>query len=473
MTLDSNNTNNVEEGLEAGGAHGADAPGGAAPVDTATADDRHESPTDQAPRDQAPAAAPRERAVTTGSSSGTKTPTKVIVAILILVFLGGAFLFVQQSSSSPKTVKLSKHDMELVFQEMLSPQAQQMIASSPEEKKKLVDEVKKILAVAQLAEREGYAQRPEIERQLAFQSDMSLNQAYRKRNPDLNVADDQINAYYQAHPNDFDAFLQSDPRLAQQAQGPQRDEIKKKYGEFKVVADIARREKVDQEDATKLQMLIDRSQILRNAYLSDLEKSDKLVSDAEIEQYYNDHKDEFEEVRVRHILIGTQAAPGAEPSKVLSKEEARKKAQAVLERARKGEDFVKLVAENSDDPGSKSKGGEYEFARKSGMVQAFEDASFNLKPGEISDLVETEFGFHIIKLEERRAGQATDQKTRQKIIDKMKQEKIEARVNEIAQASSVEVPEDFDATPKPVEAQPMNSGGSPHSGGNAPPTEKQ
>jgi parvulin-like peptidyl-prolyl isomerase len=462
MTLDSNNTNTVEEGLEGGGPHGAGAPAD---------DDLPGTPTAQAPRDQAPAAG--ERAVTTGHSGGMKTPTKVIVAVLILVFLAGTFLFVQQSSSSPKTVKLSKHDMELVFQEMLSPQAQQMIASNPDEKKKLVDEVKKILAVAQLAEREGYAQRPEIERQIAFQTDMSLNQVYRKRNPDLNVADDQINAYYQAHPNDFDAFLQSDPRLAQQAQGPQRDEIKKKYGEFKVVADIARKDKLDQEDATKLQMLIDRSQILRNAYLSDLEKSDKLVSDAEIEQYYNDHKEEFEEVRVRHILIGTQAPPGADPSKALSKEEARKKAQGVLERARKGEDFVKLVAENSDDPGSKSKGGEYEFSRKSGMVQAFEDASFRLKPGEISDLVETEFGFHIIKLEERRPGQATDQKTRQKIIDQMKQEKIEARINEIAQASGVEVPEDFDATPKPVEAQPMNPGGSPHGDGAAPPAQKQ
>jgi foldase protein PrsA len=207
-------------------------------------------------------------------------------------------------------------------------------------------------------------------------------------------------------------------------------------------------------------MLIDRSQILRNAYLSELDKNaDKLVSDADIEQYYNEHKDEFDEVRVRHILIGTQAPPGGDPSKVLSKDEARKKAQAVLDRARKGEDFVKLVEENSDDPGSKSKGGEYEFAR-GGMVQAFSDASFNLKPGEISDLVETEFGYHIIKLEERRAGQPSDQKTRQKITDKIKAEKIESHIKEIAQKSSVEVPEDFDAIPKPVEAAPMTSGGS-------------
>jgi parvulin-like peptidyl-prolyl isomerase len=473
MTLDSNKTNDIEEGLEAESATGADTPSTTAPVAAAAADDLPRSSTDQSPHRGAPDAAMKERAVTTGSSKKSNTPAKVIVAIILLAVIAGVLLFVQRDSSSAKTVKLTKHDMELVFQEMLPPQAQQMIASNPEEKKKLVDQVKKILAVAQVAEREGYAQRPEVERQLAFQTDMSLNQVYRKKNPDMKVGDDQINGYYQAHPNDFDAFIQSDPQMAQQAQGPRREEIKKKYGEFKVVADLARKEKLDQDDATKLQMLIDRSQILRNAYLSDLDKNaEKLVSDAEIEQYYNDHKDEFEKVRVRHILVGTQAPPGSDPSKTLSKDEARKKAQSVLERAKKGEDFVKLVEENSDDPGSKSKGGEYEFARKSGMVQAFEDASFNLKPGEISDLVETDFGYHIIKLEERRTAQPTEQGTRQDIIDKMKQEKIEARINEIAQNSSVEVPEDFDATPKPVEAQPMGSGGSPHSGGNPTPNEQ-
>ncbi|HYX72223.1 MAG TPA: hypothetical protein VE732_05595, partial [Nitrososphaera sp.] len=140
----------------------------------------------------------KERAVTTGSSKRTNTPTKVIVAILLLAVIAGVLLFVQRDSSSSKTVKLTKRDMELVFQEMLPPQAQQMIASNPEEKKKLVEEVKKILAVAQLAESEGYAQRPEIEKQLAFQSEMSLNQAYRKKNPDMKVGEDQVNAYYQA-----------------------------------------------------------------------------------------------------------------------------------------------------------------------------------------------------------------------------------------------------------------------------------
>ncbi|HJZ66744.1 MAG TPA: peptidylprolyl isomerase [Blastocatellia bacterium] len=400
-----------------------------------------------------------------------KIPTKVIATIVVLVALASTLLFVQLSSSKAKTVRLTPHDMEVIFQEILPPQQQQQIASNPEEKKKLVSELKKLLAVAQVAEQEGYAQRPEVQSQLSFQQDKALNNSYRKRNPDVKITDEEINAYYQAHPREFDDFLQGNPRLQQQAQGQQRDDLKKQYGEFKMIAERARKEGLDREDLTRLQALLDRSQALASAYVSDLQKNaDKLVSDADIEQYYKDHPSEFDEVRVRHILISTQPKEQAEDEeeakdkkpadkpKALSKEEARKKAQALLERARKGEDFAKLAKENSDDPGSKDKGGEYDFFGHGKMVPEFEKAAFALKPGEISDLVETQYGFHIIKLEERRNASSpeNDQKVRQQIVEKLKQDKLEARIDEIAATSSVVVPEDFDTTPKST-GQPERS----------------
>jgi peptidyl-prolyl cis-trans isomerase C len=403
-----------------------------------------------------------------------KLSTKVIAMMVLLGTLASGLLFVQCSSSSPKTVKLTAQDMQLIFQELLPPQQQQQIASNPEERKKLVADIRKLLAVAQVAEQEGYAEQAELKGQLSFSVDRALNDAYKKKNPDAKVTDEEINAYYATHPKEFDDFLQSNPRAAQQAQGPQKDELKKQLGEFKVLAERARNEGLERDGLTRLQILLTRSQALASAYLGNLQKNaDKLVGDTDIEQYYKDHPADFDEIRVRHILISTQPKPEAEPEsdapdakggkdkkpasqpKPLTKDEARKKTQELLERARKGEDFAKLANENTDDAASKGKGGEYDFFGHGKMVPEFEKAAFALKLGEISEPVETEYGFHIIKLEERRtaASPTTDEKVKQQIVEKLKQEKIEARIEEIAASSDVVVPEDFDTTPKAGEPQ--------------------
>ena len=441
------------------------------PVELTDTDD-----TNQVEPSGAQVAAPENPAAKSvrASGSGGRVSGKVIGAVALVLMLGIGGLLVQNSSSSAKTVKLTPHDMEVIFQELLPPQKQQQIAASPEERKKLVAEIKKLLAVAQVAEEEGFAQRPEIQSQLSFQQEIALNNAYRKKFPDQKVSEEEISAYYQAHPKEFDDFLQSNPRFQQQAQGPQREELKKQFGEFKVIAERARKESLDRQDVVRLQMLLDRSQALAGAYLSDLQKNaDKLVTDADVEQYYKDHPSDLDEVRVRHILISTQPKqePPPDPSakdgkdtkpaekpKTLTKDEARKKSQELLDRVKKGEDFAKLAKENSDDVGSKDKGGEYDFFGHGQMVPEFEKAAFALKPGEISDLVETEFGFHIIKLEERRtaAAPSNDGKVKQQIMEKLKQEKLEARIAEIADKSGVVVPEDFNTTPK-IASQPQTS----------------
>jgi parvulin-like peptidyl-prolyl isomerase len=87
----------------------------------------------------------------------------------------------------------------------------------------------------------------------------------------------------------------------------------------------------------------------------------------------------------------------ADPSIERSKEDAKKRAEQLLVRARKGEDFGKLADDASDDPSAKRNHGSLGRFTREQMVKPFADAAFALKPGEVSTLVETPFGFHVIK----------------------------------------------------------------------------
>ena len=84
------------------------------------------------------------------------------------------------------------------------------------------------------------------------------------------------------------------------------------------------------------------------------------------------------------------------------KKNVKEKTEDILKRIKAGEDFPKLASDLSDDPGSRSKGGDLGFFLRGRMVKSFEDAAFALKPGEMSGVVESPFGYHIIKVEERK-----------------------------------------------------------------------
>ncbi len=118
------------------------------------------------------------------------------------------------------------------------------------------------------------------------------------------------------------------------------------------------------------------------------------VTEDGLKKYYEETAAERNAVPERrkaaHILIEAGSDDAA----------AKKKAEAILARAKAGEDFAKLAQENSDDPGSKTAGGDLGWAPKEAYVQPFSEALFAMKKGEISGLVKTQFGYHIIRLED-------------------------------------------------------------------------
>lgn len=132
-------------------------------------------------------------------------------------------------------------------------------------------------------------------------------------------------------------------------------------------------------------------------------------TDADAQKYYDEFPARFEQsemVRASHILLATIDIETQTPLSEEKKQAKRKLADDLLKRARAGEDFTKLVKEYSEDPGSRNTGGEYKFPRASAdprraMVPEFESAAFALKPNEVSDVVTTQFGYHIIKLNEK------------------------------------------------------------------------
>ena len=117
------------------------------------------------------------------------------------------------------------------------------------------------------------------------------------------------------------------------------------------------------------------------------------VTDEEIKAYYDTHQDEFVSVKASHILLET-------------KEEAEK----MLQKVKAGENFAELAKQNSIDPTAKENSGDLDYFRHGDMLEPFEKAAFALKPGEISEIVQTDFGFHIIKVEDSKLDKFEDVK---------------------------------------------------------------
>ena len=182
---------------------------------------------------------------------------------------------------------------------------------------------------------------------------------------------------------------------------------------------------------------------LSNANLQEKFESDVKISDSEMKKYYDENKDDYytDTVTASHILLKTIDDEGNELSDD-KKKEAKKKAEEALDKVKNGEDFAEVAKEYSQDS-SASNGGELGTFGRGKMVKEFENAAFSMKAGDISDIVETEYGYHIIKVTNRVDEQKSYDDVKDDIKSTLASEKYSEYIEKLRENSNIEEKEDI------------------------------
>ncbi|MFL6207659.1 MAG: peptidylprolyl isomerase [Pyrinomonadaceae bacterium] len=367
----------------------------------------------------------------------------------------------KNAAAQAQGVMLSAQDISYLLTTLnLPPDAKEQLAADADERKAFLDDLREMFAVAEAARRAGVAQQTDIKLQLGLSRAYVIARAYTQQRqsagaatPDQVVTQAERTAFLKepGQEQHFAEFL-ADYRK-HNAAGPgaalsaeQLEQLRRNWADVMLASRKGVAAGLERTRATELAIMYQQARLLAGAYIQQL-RPRITATDAEIDAYIAQH-------------------PEFDP-KV-----ARAKTEDLLRRARAGEDFAVLAREYSGDPGSKQNGGDLGWFGRGMMVKPFEDAAFKLKPGEVSDIVETQFGYHIIKLDERRMqpganGQPIEevhahhilitygapnrqrlgppQTPREQFRADVEQEKQAKLIAEITSGVQVSLPADFDA----------------------------
>jgi len=234
---------------------------------------------------------------------------------------------------------------------------------------------------------------------------------------------------------EFNTYI-SDLPPEQQAQVINHADGRRRLAEeivkLKVLSAEARKRQLDQTAKTKIIY----EQLLANALMTDLTEQR-----AENEKFFNEHKDFFDEVKARHILVSVEGSPV--PGAHLTDAQAKAKAEGIKKRLDKGEDFAAIARTESDDSGSGKMGGDLGSVSRGMMVAPFEEAVFSLKKMEISQPVKTQFGYHIIQVMDRTP--VTFDQARQSVAQK----RLDALIDQLKDAAKPQLDDSFFGAPPP------------------------
>ncbi len=327
-----------------------------------------------------------------------------LMALLFFVGIGGiaaygAYRYFKDTDSSPlpnppkppissKTISISAEDMTLLTKDA-PVEDQAKLAADAANRKTIAHQIFQVLALAEEAKASGIADRPEIKRQLDYVRASAAAQDYIQNlipgyNSSQSASENEIKEFL-SEPGQEDKFSQMlkdsqamDSSTAAPPTPKQSEEFKKQWATTYINERKAIAAGLDKQRKTQLQILLKQSSFLSQIYAKQHEGQLR-ATDEEIKNYLINHPE-------------------------LDTKNARSRAKDLLKRVQSGEDFAALANQFSEDPANKKTyGGLYTNVKKGQMVQEFESAALALDPGQISNqLIETDYGFHIIKLEDKK-----------------------------------------------------------------------
>lgn len=396
---------------------------------------------------------------------------KSLIAFVVLMLVTVGLLIAQNRSGELSNVSISKLEMEGWLKSLPPDQLRAMVAQK-DAKQQLVDNFKQMFSLAAEAERLGVTSQPDVQADLTIMEKLILATLFRDRKAveqpkAVEVSDEEKDEWLKRNPNAFENFVAGNPKL-KKAPEQQREAIKPQFVELMVLVDRARQMGLDKDPAYIMGKKVQRAAYLASRGQQKIRETLK-VSDDDLRKEFEAHKDQFAETRASHILVmypeqraahPGQTKPEDEATKPKTKEDARKLAEELLQRVKNGEKFDELAKKYSDDTGSGEKGGDLGYVRANvNFVPEFKTALFKLGVNEVSGIVESPFGYHIIKVLEKRTTPFEEAKA--DLQDEVVNRKVDEYIKALKDKNIVTIDDTFTMPTPPPAPVPQPGQGNP------------